>query len=61
MIRSSSKSAKNPSINTMPSTWVGQKTHYGQCGQSCPCCRSRCRETIGACPICSICLTIYDE
>ena len=26
--------------------------HYGQCGQSCPCCRKRAGEILGACPVC---------
>lgn len=29
-------------------------THYGQCGQSCPCCRAAVGDTFGACPICII-------
>ena len=29
-------------------------THYGQCGQSCPCCRAEVGDTFGACPICMI-------
>ena len=33
------------------SSWTS-KTHYGQCGQSCPCCRSQFNEEIGSCPIC---------
>ena len=27
-------------------------THYGMCGQSCPCCRAKLGELIGACTIC---------
>lgn len=34
-----------------PSCW-NPKTHYGQCGQSCPCCRKRCGEILGSCAIC---------
>ena len=26
--------------------------HYGQCGQSCPCCRKRAGEILGACTVC---------
>jgi hypothetical protein len=33
------------------------KTHYsnmgGQCGQSCPCCRSQMGDKLGSCPICN--------
>ena len=36
---------------THPSFW-NSKTHYGQCGQSCPCCRKRCGEIFGSCLIC---------
>ena len=29
------------------------ETHYGMCGQSCPCCRAEIEETpFGVCPIC---------
>lgn len=32
-------------------------SHYmfigGQCGQSCPCCRSKVGDTLGSCPICN--------
>lgn len=27
-------------------------SHYGMCGQSCPCCRAEVGDTLGACPIC---------
>ena len=34
------------------------KTHYmsigGQCGQSCPCCRSLVGDKLGSCPICNL-------
>ena len=35
-----------------PSTW-NKNTHYGMCGQSCPCCRAKI-ETVpfGTCTIC---------
>lgn len=36
---------------THPSCW-NPVTHYGQCGQSCPCCRKRCGEIFGSCIIC---------
>ena len=45
---------------THPPCW-NQHAHYGQCGQSCPCCRSRCGEKIGACPICNMQLSIFDR
>lgn len=39
-----------------PKGW-NSKTHYmsigGQCGQSCPCCRSLVGDTLGSCPICN--------
>lgn len=34
-----------------PKSW-NNKSHYGQCGQSCPCCRARVGDTLGACTIC---------
>ena len=36
-----------------PKYWTEEK-HYGQCGQSCPCCRAAVGDTFGACPICII-------
>ena len=36
-----------------PIYWCN-KNHYGQCGQSCPCCRAEVGDTFGACPICII-------
>ncbi len=36
-----------------PIYWCNQN-HYGQCGQSCPCCRAAVGDTFGACPICMI-------
>lgn len=37
-----------------PSDWT-DSNHYGQCGQSCPCCRSVIEGAtgIGTCPICN--------
>jgi hypothetical protein len=39
-----------------PNGW-NLNTHYmsigGQCGQSCPCCRSQVGDTLGSCPICN--------
>ena len=35
-----------------PKSW-NINTHYGMCGQSCPCCRTNLGELIGACTICS--------
>jgi hypothetical protein len=39
-----------------PVGWT-QKNHYSElgwqwCGQSCPCCRARAGDTLGACPVC---------
>ena len=39
-----------------PTGWT-KKNHYSElgwqwCGQSCPCCRARVGDTLGACPIC---------
>ena len=44
----------NPSFTIIkhPDTWSNDY-HYGQCGQSCPCCRSHFDEILGACPICN--------
>ena len=38
-------------VEEHPASW-DSTTHYGQCGQSCPCCRSEVGDTLGACPIC---------
>ena len=40
-------------MNQHPIYW-SIDTHYGQCGQSCPCCRAEVGDTFGACPICMI-------
>jgi hypothetical protein len=37
---------------THPECW-DENTHYGQCGQSCPCCRARVGDEWGACLVCS--------
>lgn len=34
-----------------PKSW-NNHTHYGQCGQSCPCCRAQMGESFGGCTIC---------
>jgi hypothetical protein len=35
-----------------PKSWTPAE-HYGQCGQSCPCCRARVEETsFGVCLVC---------
>ena len=34
-----------------PVVW-SKNSHYGQCGQSCPCCRAHMGDTLGACSIC---------
>ena len=38
-------------MDTHPSGW-NPSTHYGMCGQSCPCCRSFVGDILGACPVC---------
>ena len=38
-------------VQDHPKSW-DKHTHYGQCGQSCPCCRSEVGDTWGSCPIC---------
>ena len=35
-----------------PDVW-SNNSHYGQCGQSCPCCRAHLGDSLGACPICN--------
>jgi hypothetical protein len=35
-----------------PECW-NEHTHYGQCGQSCPCCRAIVGDEWGACLVCS--------
>ena len=37
---------------THPECW-NVHTHYGQCGQSCPCCRAMVGDEWGACLVCS--------
>ena len=36
---------------THPECW-NEHTHYGQCGQSCPCCRAMVGDEWGACLVC---------
>lgn len=43
--------AERCSDENHPTGWT-PITHYGQCGQSCPCCRRRVGDTLGACTIC---------
>ena len=38
-------------MDTHPSGW-NPSTHYGMCGQSCPCCRSFVGDILGACLVC---------
>lgn len=38
-------------ITKHPDFW-SKNSHYGQCGQSCPCCRANVGDSLGACPIC---------
>ena len=39
-------------MTSHPSCW-SKKVHYGQCGQSCPCCRADVGDKLGACTICT--------
>ena len=42
-----------PKVNDYhPECW-NEHTHYGQCGQSCPCCRAMVGDEWGACLVCS--------
>ena len=34
-----------------PNSW-NKDTHYGQCGQSCPCCRTIVGDKLGSCLVC---------
>ena len=34
-----------------PYGWT-KENHYGMCGQNCPCCRKKCGDVLGVCPIC---------
>ena len=43
------KSNNTPKVH--PKSWKSH-THYGQCGQSCPCCRAILGDEWGACSIC---------
>ena len=40
-----------PEKITHPECW-NEHTHYGQCGQSCPCCRAIVGDEWGACLVC---------
>ena len=43
-----------PSFTIIKHPYIWSKdNHYGQCGQSCPCCRAHFYETLGACPLCA--------
>ena len=46
------KPKEKEKINSHPKSW-NSHTHYGQCGQSCPCCRAIVGDKWGACSICS--------
>ena len=35
-----------------PKCW-SEHTHYGHCGQSCPCCRTEVGDTLGSCLVCN--------
>ena len=54
-LRSHTKDKVNEDINEIeikhPENWTSH-THYGQCGQSCPCCRAIVGDKWGACSIC---------
>uniref|UniRef100_A0A6C0J730 Uncharacterized protein n=1 Tax=viral metagenome TaxID=1070528 RepID=A0A6C0J730_9ZZZZ len=45
------KDEKCVKVQVHPKSW-DKHTHYGQCGQSCPCCRTEVGDTWGSCPIC---------
>lgn len=52
-LRSDTKDTKEytKSNEIHPESW-NEYTHYGQCGQSCPCCRTMVGDKWGACSIC---------
>ena len=41
-----------PKAHVHPASW-NPHTHYGQCGQSCPCCRSKVGDIWGSCLVCT--------
>ena len=47
-----SESYTKTTYNKHPKSW-NSYSHYGQCGQSCPCCRAKLGESWGACTICN--------
>ena len=47
----SNKSNTKTKQTNHPKSW-NSDNHYGQCGQSCPCCRARMGESFGACTVC---------
>jgi chemotaxis protein histidine kinase CheA len=42
---------QEPAPTSHSQDWMST-SHYGMCGQSCPCCRAEVGDTFGACPIC---------
>lgn len=50
-INTSPRTRSQTKNNSHPRGWDSQ-SHYGMCGQSCPCCRAEVGDTLGACPIC---------
>jgi hypothetical protein len=51
--KSNLKFKKRKSLRTKHGKKWNYLTHWGQCGQSCPCCRWKIgREIIGSCVIC---------
>ena len=45
------KKKNTPKLHIHPASW-NPHTHYGQCGQSCPCCRTIVGDKWGSCSIC---------
>ena len=45
------KKNNTPKLDIHPPSW-NPHTHYGQCGQSCPCCRTIVGDKWGSCSIC---------
>ena len=45
-----------------PHTW-NKYIHYGNCGQSCPCCRARVEgpKGLGICPVCAKHMQKYNK
>ena len=51
-MKTRSQTKSKEAINSHPTGWE-KTTHYGQCGQSCPCCRANVEDVpFGVCLIC---------